>query len=145
MFTKNDEIQIYYTGVSTRHGEKGKKLGIGLATLPADRFVALRPENPDKEGFLETRLLKLTGRELIINAEVRGHDLRVELVDKTGNVIPRFTRAQSRLIPHDKLRYRVVWENDGIQRSLAQALTGQPLALRFILRGGNLYAFRVVE
>jgi len=44
MLLRDDQIRIYYTGVNRRHGEgiPGRTSAIGLATLPADRFVALK-------------------------------------------------------------------------------------------------------
>jgi len=150
MFVKDNKVYIYYTGTNIRHGEgktlqdKDKmKIAIGLATLSADRFVSLRQAKPGREGILQTRLLRFSGKDLLINAETGRKGLHVELVNEKGGVIPGFERDKSQLIRHDKLRYRVVWTNETGRKSLQDATSSQPLALRFFLSGGSLYAFQI--
>jgi isopenicillin-N N-acyltransferase-like protein len=144
MVVKDDVVHIYYSASDTRHGSGSwGTAGIGLATLPADRFVALRQQDDGATGELQTRLIEFSGDTLLINADVDGSDLQVELLDKSGQVLAGFDRHRSRLIRHDKLRYRVVWGAEGQEQSLGDAAKNQPLALRFILNGGALYAFRI--
>ena len=63
MLVKNNTVHIYYTGTNVMHGEKRRtptiqvKTGNSLATLPADRFVALRPGPDDGAGMLQTQPL----------------------------------------------------------------------------------------
>lgn len=144
MIVKDDTIYIYYTGINTRHGEEWGNMGIGLATLPADRFVAMVPEHSDRDGILQTKLLDLSAGDLIVNAQLRdSDDLHVEIVDSAGDVVPGFGWNESRLISHDSLRYRVVWGDDH-RRSIGQAADNQLIALRFYLKGGEIYAFQVL-
>lgn len=146
MLVKDDVVHIYYSASDQRHGTKGWGVaGIGLATLPADRFVALRQTDSGAAGVLQTSLLELAGDSLLVNADVRETDLQVELLDKTGDVVPGFDRHSSRLIAHDKLRFRVVWQRDGKPRTLGAAAKNQPIALRFVLGNGTLYAFQVKD
>ncbi|MEX2306823.1 MAG: C45 family autoproteolytic acyltransferase/hydrolase [Pirellulales bacterium] len=146
MLVKDDVVHIYYSAADTRHGsESWGTAGIGLATLPADRFVALRQQDASAVGELQTRLLEFSGDTLLVNAEGREADFQVELVDKAGQVLPGFGRQTSRLIAHDKLRYRVVWDANGQQQSMKDAAKTQPLALRFIVNDGALYAFQIVR
>ena len=118
--------------------------GLGLATLDADRFVSLRPTNFEAEGTLVTKPLLLSGNDLLVNADIEKDELQVELLDASKTVVPGFGREQSMLLRHDKLRYRAVWRGTrGGQKTLARAPRRQPLALRFTLKNGDLYAFQV--
>ncbi len=139
---KDDQIYIYYTGSDTRHGEDWGTMGIGLATLPADRFVALTLQNESTEGVLETRLLQITGKNLIVNAEISENDLQAELINANGTVIQGFDRSCSRLIQRDPLRYKIVWEKNEKEKSLLDAPREAPLSIRFYLRKGSLFAFQ---
>ena len=149
MFVKNDEVHIYYTGMNTWHGERPKglrrRMAIGLATLPADRFVAVLPAD-GKEGMLQTKPLAASGDDLLINAETgRLGDLKVELLDARGGVVAGFDRSRSQLAAADKLRSRVHWDQGaGVVRSWSDAVRDGARALRFILRGkAQLYAFQL--
>ena len=144
MVVKDDEIRVYYTGVTTRHGDVWGAMGIGLATLPADRFVALERVDAAQPGILETYPLLLPQADLVVNADIGKGNLEVELVEAGGSVLTGYGRAQSRLVRHDRLRYRVVWESTGEARSLRAAVCDQPVSLRFVIEGSSLYAFRVV-
>ncbi|HQE83828.1 MAG TPA: hypothetical protein PLM14_12575 [Candidatus Hydrogenedentes bacterium] len=145
MFTKDDRLYIYYTGKSGRHGEGSGAMGIGLATLPADRFVAVRQVDTDKPGILVTRLLRFSGDDLLVNADIGNGDMDVEILDEDGRPLGGFTQAHCQLIPVDPLRYRVAWISDGKAQSLGDAKAQRAWAFRFVLRGGALYAFRVIE
>jgi len=146
MFIKDDTVYVYYTGINVWHGVlKGRKVAIGLATLPADRFVALCREKTGQEGVLQTKLLEINGSDLLVNAELSNKtDLKVELLDTKGDVLNGFERDQSRLVVHDKLRYRVVWGSEEIQKAIKD-VEGQALAIRFVLSDGQLYAFQIVK
>jgi len=143
MFVKDDLVHIYYTGVDTRHGEGWGSTGIGLATLPADRFVRIEQSDPARPGVLETCPLSLSGSDLLVNAEVGEGELLVELLSSDGQVLPGFGREQSHLVPHGALRHRIIWQPGA--RRLGAAIRSGPLRLRFILKAGSLYAFQIVQ
>lgn len=168
MLVKDDVIYIYYYGTTVRWGEKSAnrapalggskagviyqenaqeisaiKFGIGLATLPADRFVSLRPLNWQAEGSLRTPALEFSGTELLINADCDPKDLQVEVVDTAGKAVPGFTGRESVIIRHDKLRFRVLWTDGARRRPLGDAAQATPVALRFTIRNGDLYAFQI--
>ena len=150
MFVKDDVVHIYYSGQNTHHGEKPKdfkrRTCIGLATMPADRFVAVVPAVPSSQGVLQTKPFKARGRELLVNAQLGDiKDLSVEVLDRKGRVLPGYGRKQSRLVRADKLRYRVLWgPGDGVGLAWSNALGSRPRALRFIVRKrAELYAFQV--
>ena len=145
MLVKDDVVHIYYSSSDQRHGTDGwGESGIGLATLPADRFVAMRQTDAGKAGELQTRLLETAGDTLLVNADANEGELQVEVLDAAGNVLPGFNRQNSRLVAHDKLRHRVVWDVDGQQETLKD-IPDQPLALRFVLNDAALYAFQIVR
>ena len=144
MFVKDDVVYIYYSASETRHGSgKWGKPGIGLATLPADRFVAVRPKKTTEPGVLETPPLKFTGDTLVVNADVHPADLKVELLDGNGNVLAGFGRDASCLVRHDALRYQVFWKDTPGKKSIGD--TTEPVAIRFRLCRGALYAFQVTS
>ena len=145
MFVKDDQVYIYYTGDCTRHGTKAGKPGIGLATLPADRFMALRPADPSKDGVLATVPLRFSGTELLLNADVNAGDLLIEILDQQGRVVQGYDRDRCRLVRHDRLRFRVSWAGEEGERALGDVARGRPVALRFVIRRGALYAFQVVD
>lgn len=142
LLLKDDMIHIYYTGKTTRHGTPGTT-GIGLATLPADRFVALQPDDKNRAGELQTKLFTADGKTLLVNADVAEGDLQVELLDANGQVIPGFTRESSLLKRHDALRWTVIWTDGTTTKHLGDRRANQPVALRFLLRNGSLFAFQV--
>ncbi|MAE66618.1 MAG: hypothetical protein CMJ18_20300 [Phycisphaeraceae bacterium] len=155
----DDLMHFHYTGMRFSHrrnmeeqrDDSGRRWdwAVGAATLPAERFVALVQREPGREGILETPPVRCEGTNLLVNADGDPGDLEVELVDEKGHAtqhqsgpIPGFERDHCRLVRHDALRYRVVWRRDGSDRSIADARSGQPFVLRFILRRGRLFAFR---
>ncbi len=170
MFVKDDRVYVYYMGNRCRWGESSWRCGrtrfggvggrrrtlpkmdpliahygLGLATLDADRFVSLRPTNFEAEGTLVTKPLHLpSGKNLLINADIEKDELQVELLDAQKKVVPGFGREESKLVRHDKLRYRAQWRGArGGQKTLSHAPRRKPLVLRFTLKNGDLYAFQV--
>ncbi|MCC6679898.1 MAG: hypothetical protein IT445_03250 [Phycisphaeraceae bacterium] len=152
MFVRDDQVYIYYTGSNTLHGERPSgtmgRMGIGLATLPADRFVAIIPSSAATEGILETKVLRSPGGDLVVNVVLDDVEaLRVEVLDSGGQVLEGFGREACRLTVHDKLRYSVSWQSkDDAPRPWSAAMRDNGNALRFILRrGAKLYAFQFVN
>jgi hypothetical protein len=146
MIVKDDQVLIYYTGIDTRHGDgQWGNPAIGLATLPADRFVAVEKCEGTDEGIVQTSPLRFRGDTLLVNADVQNGDLEVELLDRQGNVLADFARDRCHLTVHDALRYRVTWQNGGQEKGPVDVAALPAVALRFIIRGGKLYAFEVRE
>ena len=107
----------------------------GLATLRLDGFVALSAKG---DGSVTTKLLETPGGRLTINAQVRG-ELRAEVLDENGKVIPGYGFQQCSPIRRDSLRHDVTWGSgaDLVPRRKAG------LRIRFHLQDTDLYAFQV--
>ena len=104
-----DEIRFYYGAYSQgATGSDDVKLttGIGLATLPRDRFAGLQPvprsdqptlKNPlEKMGQVTLKPLDLTGvKSLELNADAAGGEVRVEILDGEGRRVRGFSREDA--------------------------------------------------
>lgn len=162
MAVKDDVMYFHYSGMRFLHqpdmeevkDDTGKrcKWGLGAATLPAERSVAFVQREPGNVGILETPPVRFEGTDLLVNADCEPGDLQVELVNEKGPVvqhqsmpIPGFGGERSRPVRHDPLRYRVVWagDKDPGEKTLADASSCQPIVIRFLLKAGGLFAFRI--
>jgi hypothetical protein len=143
-----DKLFFYVSGRQGRPGSNAPGVcTTGLATLRRDGFVSmdwLPGEAPvlrrsrTGEGVLTTRPVRFSGSYLFVNADVRGGELRVELLDRQGRVIAPFTRDACVPITADGTRLRVRW---GIETVTAAA--ADVVRFRFFLTRGRLYAFWV--
>ena len=121
-----NEIRFYFGGAENpwsfgkQESEWGSKkklpqTGIGLATLPLDRFAGLRPL--DRIGQISLRPRSLAGVKFItVNADATQGSVRVELLDAQGYRIPGFTKADAVLLTGDNLRHRVTWKETDITK-----------------------------
>lgn len=141
-----DQLFFYCSG---RQGVPGSAApGVcttGLATLRRDGFASMEwlPEEDAArrvapEGILTTRPVTFTGAHLFVNADTSGGELRVEVLDENGRVIPPFERARCAPFRGNSTRQLVTWESSSLQ-----ALAGRAVRLRFTLTRGRLYAFWV--
>lgn len=130
--THADKHWLYYNGYQERHGVANRgKHGIGLATLPLDRFIAqVAAQQP---GTIETKPFRLQGDRLVVNADARRGALSVELLDEQGKALGDLS---SKAENFDDLRREIL-----DQTSLAP-FKGQVIRLRFTLRNAKLYAFQ---
>jgi hypothetical protein len=74
-----------------------------------------------------------------VNADAHAGELRVEVLDEAGKVMPAFSQANCIPVCADKTLQAVQWK-DGKDLS---ALAGRPVKLRFHLKDSRLYAFWV--
>ena len=139
-----DQLYFYVSG---RAGVKGSPdSGVsttGLAILRRDGFASMDADAAG--GTLITRPLSFGSRGssrgfwLFVNANTQAGELRVEVLDEKGMVIPPFTRANCLPIRADKTKQVVRWQH---ARDLS-SLKGKPVKLRFHLKNGSLFAFWV--
>ena len=107
----------------------------GLATLRRDGFASMEA---DGDGVLATRPVVFSGKHLFVNVDAAEGELRVAIVDRLGEVIEPFSRANCRPVRADGTREPVTW-NGGDLATLAK----REVQFRFHLRRGKLYAFWV--
>jgi len=89
--------------------------------------------------MLTTRPVTFRGKFLFVDANCPQGELRVEVLDETGQPIQPFTREAGKPLKLDSTRQMVEWQGGSDLSKLA----GQPVRFRFHLRQGELYAFWV--
>jgi hypothetical protein len=119
----NDEIRLYYGAYSmgaTSANNDEQNSGIGLVTLPRDRFAGIGTvavsDHPTLSEPLhdvgqvtlkETDLTNCT--HMTLNADASAGDIRVELLDADGYRVEGLTEDDAVLITGDSLRHEVRW------------------------------------
>ena len=115
------EIRFYYGGAENpwtfgkeptiwKTTKKKPITGIGLATLPLDRFAGIRPI--EKVGQVTLRPLPLSGlKKITLNADASAGSVRVELLSEEGYRIPGFTKADAVPLTSDDLAHEARWKD----------------------------------
>jgi hypothetical protein len=147
-----DEERVYiFYGATNRWRKEGHAYGLHLATLPRDRFQAVKPRRLAQPGIVETKPLYFRpSGDLVVNADASLGRLTAELVDFNGQVVPGFEEQACLPMTTDSYDHAVRWQvGDGTKR-LADAvrhvqsdpiLGAYPgLRVRFYLRQAWLYA-----
>ena len=149
-----DQIFIYFTGFSgispkLGPGEQGTPgrtrlrmyagAKTGLATLRRDGFASMTAES--EGGELTTRLVTFRGNHMFVNVQASGGELRVAVLDRTGNPFPGLDVGDCKPLRLDSTRAQVEWTSG---RDLG-LVRGQPVRFRFHLRTGELFAFWVTD
>ena len=108
---------------------------IGLATLRLDGFASL--EDYWRGGTVTTKPLVPAGSKLHVNAACEHGQLRVEVLDSSGNPIPGYTADQCRPIQADSVDIAVAWQD----HDTLEGLAGKPVRFKFHLKKTKLYSF----
>ncbi|MHC5161771.1 MAG: hypothetical protein ACYSO4_01420 [Planctomycetota bacterium] len=108
----------------------------GLAMLRRDGFASM--DASGKPGILTTRPVTFKGKDLFVNVDCPEGELKVEVLDKDGDVVEPFTVANCTPISSDKTLVKVNWQDKNLS-----ALAGKPVRFRFHLENGSLYSFWV--
>ena len=136
-----DKLYFYVSGrqVAIPHSNAKRKevCSTGLAVLRRDGFASM--DAGASQGVLTTRPVTFGGKYLFVNLDAADGELRAEVLDKSGNVLPGLSRDQCQPVRVDKTLVQVRWKG-GADLSAA---AGKPVRLRFTLRKGRLYAFWV--
>ncbi len=149
-----EEIRFYYGGYSQgATGSDDQKLttGIGMVTMPRDRFAGIRPvalsdqptlKKPLKNiGQVTLRPMDLKGITRIeLNADASAGAIRVEILDETGKRVRGFGYDDAIPMEGDSLGYGVKWKSKEIQE-----LNGGRWMLRIHLDNAIIYAVKLVE
>lgn len=132
-----DELWFYFSGRagSNAGSSRDGNGATGLAVLRRDGFASMNADSGG--GTLTTRPLAFSGKHLFVNADAASGELRAEMLDREGEVIPPFTRDNCQAIRSDSKRTEVRWRGAEDLSSVA----GQPARLRFSLTKGMLYSF----
>jgi hypothetical protein len=145
-----DELYFYVSGRTGIPGTHNPGVcTTGLATLRRDGFASM-DWLPDSArvlrhgvyglsvGVLTTRVIRFTGHHLFVNVDLPGGELRVEILDADGQVVPGYSRETAVPIRQGGTRVPVRWTSGGVER-----FAGQPVRLRFVLDRGRLFSFWV--
>jgi hypothetical protein len=144
-----DSLYFYVSG---RQGVEGSDepgvCSTGLAVLRRDGFASLdwlpdeaqviRRGSPSGIGTLVTRPLRFSGAHLFVNADIRAGELRVEVLDQQGRILPSFSGSACVPVGGDSTRHSVQWKTGNLA-----SLAGETVRFRFSLTKGRLYAFWV--
>lgn len=145
----DDEIRFYY-GAYNQSPIGGVKAGIGsgvgMASIPRDRFAGLRPVARSEQvtlrkplenvGQVTLKPFDLKGcSEITLNADAGQGSIRVELLNEDGYRMRGFTREDAVPIQGDSLRHKVGWKD----QSLAKLPAGRYM-LRLHLENATVFA-----
>ena len=108
--------------------------GVCLAKLRVDGWVSV--DAARQLGALTTLPLILKGSKLHINADAANGKVQLELLDKNGDVIQGFSRADCPPLTGDSVDMAVNWKTGA-------ALPKGPVKIRFIINNARLYSFWV--
>jgi hypothetical protein len=136
---------IYYCGADERHGNEqvrfDRRHAIGVATLPIDRFVALKTAAHEVSGRMLTKPILVDGDALIINADASAGRLVAELTDSSGNVISGYSFEESVPMERtDSLNHSITWKTAKVAD-----LTGRTIRVRLALQDAELYSFGIMN
>lgn len=148
----DDEIRFYYgaygggaVGGGAAITGPEQKSGVGLATIPRDRFAGIRSLEDNglklkqpvpNVGQVTLRPLDLGGcRELTVNADATRGSIRVEVLNEDGYRLRGFSQDDCRPITGDDLRHVVRWK----EKTPADLPPGKYL-LRLHLDNAAIYA-----
>ncbi|MGI8992254.1 MAG: hypothetical protein ACR2I2_22080 [Bryobacteraceae bacterium] len=80
------------------------------------------------------------GKHLFVNANVKGGELRAEVLDESGKVVQPFSRDDCVPAKSDRTAQAVTWSGgEDLSR-----VAGRPSALRFFVTKGEIYSFWVI-
>ena len=139
-----DELWIYYSGRTYRHGEYKQsgltdsgpqQSSIGLATIRLDGWCSLGASFDGGELTTKPFVLPQGTTGIALNAKADWGEIVVELLGDDGEVL-----AGSAPVTGDSARLAVAWP-EGIRPA---QLVGRPVRLRFIVRNALFYSWQAV-
>lgn len=109
----DDEIRFYYGAYSegaTSGDDDYQVSGIGLATLPRDRFAGLLPM--ESIAQITFKPIEITpGSGIAINADASNGAMWLEILDADAYRVPGFRREEAVPITGDNLRHEPRWQS----------------------------------
>lgn len=141
-----DELWLYYSGTLRSHRrpsseaeEDGfaRRTGIFRASMRRDGFISA--DAGYAGGEFTTPLVTFAGDRLELNCDgSAGGWLQVEMLDAEGRPIPGYSLAECDDVRGNGLSKTVAWKGDAD----VSFLSGQPVRLRFVMRGMKLFALQ---
>jgi len=134
-----DEFRFYYGayGHPWNSADPEQISGVGLATMPRDRFAGVRPI--ESIGQITLKEVDLTAAASItINADASGGAVRVEILNEDGYRLPGFTKDDAVPVAGDELRLPAVWK----EKSLNELPPGR-YKLRLHLNNAEVFAVTI--
>jgi hypothetical protein len=132
----DDEIRFYYGAYASWNADIGSgSTGIGMASMPRDRFAGLRPSADTAQVTLKAQPIR-GGSAIFINAV--GGKVHVEILNASGNRMPGFTKADAVAIEGDVMRRPVQWRD----KTLDDLPSGQYF-IRIHLENAEVFAITV--
>lgn len=134
----DDEVRLYYTGITTTHGGymPKKKITIARAAWRLDGWVSL--DAGETPGTVETTPISVDGQRLVVNVDAGRGELRAEVLDTSGVPVPGYSIADCRGVTEDGVRQPVHWQT---QSALPSA---GPISIRYEFSNTSLYSFSIV-
>ncbi|MDG2384808.1 MAG: hypothetical protein P8N76_24275 [Pirellulaceae bacterium] len=135
-----DEIRFYYGAYPSWTADvERSKSGIGLFTLPRDRFVAIQPRG--KQGQITLKPIRLSPEMRIsVNADARGGEIQIELLDSSGYRVSGYTKDQSMPLADDNLKHPVRW-----RKSRLADLPSEGYQIRIHLTNAKIFAITIQD
>ncbi|HVF10661.1 MAG TPA: hypothetical protein VNA16_07655 [Abditibacteriaceae bacterium] len=130
------EVRFYYGayGQGATGPAHQEHSGVGLATLPRDRFAGIRPQQ--QIGQITLRPLEISNcQDITTNANAGAGAVRVEVLDANGFRVRGFTREDAIPIRGDSLGHTVRWKN----KVISQLPPGRYM-LRLHLENAEIFA-----
>lgn len=132
-----DEFRFYYGGYSegaTGADDYSLTTGVGLASLPRDRFASLSPQQ--QLGQVTLKAVDVSGYQaLTLNANARQGAVWLEVLGGEGRRIPGFDRAQAVPMTGDRLNHPVAWQTVSLEQ-----LPTKDVMLRIYVENAELFA-----
>jgi hypothetical protein len=127
-----DEIRFYYGAYNQApldgvKSEPGERSGIGMASIPLDRFAGLQPVAKSEQltlrkpleniGQVTLKPLDLKGTKVItLNADAGKGSVRIDLLNEDGYRVRGFSKEDAIVIQGDSLRHKVAWKDRGLDK-----------------------------
>ncbi|MFO1005752.1 MAG: hypothetical protein U0929_07335 [Planctomycetaceae bacterium] len=143
-----DEMSFFYSGSPLKHEEvdlpqlsdpKNRRV-ISRAVAKRDRLVSVTPTK--SVGHLVTTPIQFKGQRLVVNAATRpGGHVRIGLLDKDGQTIPKHGVADCQSLEGDHLNGTISW----VDGESVSSLAGQDIRLRIELLNADLFSVQFQE
>lgn len=104
------ETWVYYTALTTSHGAPvpPKRISIGRAEWRLHGFASL---DSGERGRVETKALRLSSSQLLLNADANGGEVRVALLEAGGAAIAGFSSEECEPLRTDDTAWKIRWKS----------------------------------